>query len=112
MSHKSWGVGERRRGPGGGWDQDWDQRGNMEGSKQGVESKRQQLVRDIRGIGGSRYCQDEEEKGEKGNIITPWQQLNTRPASARVSDVCGAGNRDLLYRSTLVFSEELEGISC
>jgi len=41
----------------------------------------------------------------------PRQQLNTRPASARVNDVWGAGNRDLLYGSTLVFLKELEGIS-
>jgi len=41
----------------------------------------------------------------------PQLQLNTRPASARVSDVWGAGNRVILYGSTLVFSRELEGIS-
>jgi len=54
----------------GGQEQDWDWRSNMKGSEQEVTNERKWSFRNIGVIGRSRECQDEEEKGEKGDIIT------------------------------------------
>jgi len=69
MSHKSWEVGGGMRGLEGGQEQDWDWRSNMKRSGQEVMNKGQWSVRNIGVIGRSGECQDEEEKGEKGDII-------------------------------------------
>jgi len=65
MSHESWGVRGGMRGSEGGQEQDQDWRGDMKGNKQEVTNEGQWSVRNIRVIGRSGECQDEEERENK-----------------------------------------------
>jgi len=62
-------MGGGLRGLGGGQEQSWDQRSDMEGSEQEVTNKGQWLVGNIGAIGESGDCQHEEKKAKKKAIL-------------------------------------------